>query len=119
MLSHITGSYQTEKASQEQFSDKAAAGVAALAKLIQIVGKDSDSKVERELLCAAAVNDSNMTSSPDSARTRSWCNVCLLQSTVHAVKHALPAQVVAQASKDLVIATEITSRTEKVFSGAL
>ncbi|KAL0049164.1 hypothetical protein WJX82_007930 [Trebouxia sp. C0006] len=40
MLSRLTGAYQSEKASQEQVSDKAAAGVTALAKLVQIIGKD-------------------------------------------------------------------------------
>ena len=45
MLSRIKGTTQTEKASQEQVSDKAAAGVTALARLVQIVRKDSGSKV--------------------------------------------------------------------------
>lgn len=49
MLYRITG-YQTEKASQEQVSDKAAAGITALTKLIQIVGKDSGTKVKQMLL---------------------------------------------------------------------
>ncbi|DBA92205.1 TPA: hypothetical protein ACH3X1_015914 [Trebouxia sp. C0004] len=40
MLSRLTGACQSEKASQEQVSDKAAAGVTALVKLVQIVGKD-------------------------------------------------------------------------------
>ena len=46
MLSRITGSNQTEKAGQEQVSDKAAAGVTALTRLVQIVRKDSGTKVQ-------------------------------------------------------------------------
>ena len=45
MLSRLTGAYQSEKASQEQVSDKTAAGVTALAKLVQIVGKDCGTQV--------------------------------------------------------------------------
>jgi hypothetical protein len=57
MLSRLTGAYQSEKASQEQVSDKAAAGVTALAKLVQIVGKDCGTQVKaaaagyRQLAC--------------------------------------------------------------------
>ena len=46
MLSRLTGAYQSEKASQEQVSDKAAAGVTALAKLVQIIGKDCGTQVK-------------------------------------------------------------------------
>ena len=46
MLSRLTGAYQSEKASQEQVSDKAAAGITALAKLVQIVGKDCGTQVK-------------------------------------------------------------------------
>ena len=49
MFSRITGSNQSQKASQEQVSDKAAAGVTALAKLIQVVGKDSGSQVRNAM----------------------------------------------------------------------
>ena len=45
MFSRITGSHQSQKASQEQVSDKVAAGVTALTKLIQVVGKEGDSQV--------------------------------------------------------------------------
>ena len=46
MLSRLTGAYQSKKASQEQVSDKAAAGVTALAKLVQIIGKDCGTQVK-------------------------------------------------------------------------
>ena len=48
MLSRITGANQTEKVSQEQVSDKAAAGVTALARLVQIVRKDSGTQVQQQ-----------------------------------------------------------------------
>lgn len=46
MLSRLTGAHQSEKASQEQVSDKAAAGVTALAKLVQIIGKHCGTQVK-------------------------------------------------------------------------
>ncbi|KAL3156966.1 hypothetical protein ABBQ38_001224 [Trebouxia sp. C0009 RCD-2024] len=45
MFSRIGGSNQTEKASQKQVSDKAAAGVTAVTRLVQAVRKDSGTKV--------------------------------------------------------------------------
>ena len=45
MFSRIIGSQQTERTSQEQVSDKAAAGVTALAKLVHTVGADSGIQV--------------------------------------------------------------------------
>lgn len=48
MLSRITGVIQTEKVSQEQVSDKAGAGVTALARLIQVVRKDSGTQVQQQ-----------------------------------------------------------------------
>lgn len=45
MFSRLVGGQQTEKASQDQVSDKAAAGVTALAKLVRTVGADSGFQV--------------------------------------------------------------------------
>ena len=59
MWSLITGSPQTEKASQEQVSDKAAAGVTALARLIQIVRKDSGSKVHANVTVCQNQDDTS------------------------------------------------------------
>lgn len=56
MFSRFTGAYQSEKTSQEQVSDKAAAGVAALAKLVQIVGKDSGTQVKPGIVVVTCHN---------------------------------------------------------------
>ena len=72
MFSRFTGAYQSEKASQEQVSDKAAAGVTALAKLVQIVGKDSGTQVKPDVVTCH-----------NRLATCSWaCHVCTMRQNV-------------------------------------
>lgn len=57
MFSRILGSQQTEKGSQEQVSDKAAAGVTALAKLVYAVGADTGIQVSSKV-CKVRLSNS-------------------------------------------------------------
>lgn len=75
MFSRFTGAYQSEKTSQEQVSDKAAAGIAALAKLVQIVGKDSGTQVKP---------DFRVVTCHDHLATCSWaCQGCTIRQNLN------------------------------------
>lgn len=112
MLSRLTGAYQSEKASQEQVSDKAAAGVTALAKLVQIVGKDCGTQVKA---VAAGYRQPALFSPSD-------CSPCQISAVYVFTDTGLPPratctvlQELAQAAKDLVAASDKTNQTQQVL----
>ena len=89
MLSRIIG--QTEKASQEQVSDKAAAAVSALAKLVHSVSTDSGVQVQLQTVLSGLNVHPHVHSTVD-----------------------LHLQVISQASHNLAVSSDHIAHTEQV-----